>query len=152
MEAALIFLERTTIGLTAIGLQRRFDLEAPSLKQRLGYILGILVPASPLPQTGRPDILIRAELELLDDLLEGGHGGHYGADGLRLAPIRISTTLCHDLVSLKKKMHCLYVPKAWAGGSNCPIGTLEFHYRIFYPEINSKTLKTIEKTKIYRQK
>src|SRR5581483_5358526 len=71
-------------------LQRRFDLESPGFQKRLRDILGILVPAGPLPKTGGPDILIRCELELLDDLFKGGHSRHYRADGLRLAPVRIS--------------------------------------------------------------
>src|ERR1700690_1175184 len=70
------------------GLQRRFDLKAPGLQQRLGDILRVLVPASPLPQPGRPDVLVRCKLELLDDNLERGQCRHYRTDGLRLAPIR----------------------------------------------------------------
>src|ERR1039458_3764732 len=77
------------------GLQSGFDLKAPGFEKSLGDVLGIFVPASPLPQTGGPDVLVRAELELLNDLFEGGHGGHYRAYGLGLAPIRISTTFCH---------------------------------------------------------
>ena len=76
-------------------LQGRFNLKAPGFKQGLRDVLRVLVPTGPLTQTGRPDVLIRGELELLDDLFEGSHSGHNGADGLRLAPIRISTTLCH---------------------------------------------------------
>src|SRR5580658_7698105 len=76
-------------------LQRRFDLKTPGFKKGLRDVLRILVPASPLPEAGGPDVLVRAELELLYNLLEGGHSGHYGTDRLRFAPIRISTTLCH---------------------------------------------------------
>src|ERR1039458_7320916 len=51
---------------TAAGLQRRLNLEAPGLKQRLRDVLRVFVAPSPLPQTGRPNILVWAELELLD--------------------------------------------------------------------------------------
>src|ERR1017187_1381579 len=54
-------------------LQRRFDLKPPGLEQRLRDILGILVTPRPLPKTGGPDILVRGQLELLHDLLEGGY-------------------------------------------------------------------------------
>jgi hypothetical protein len=40
------------------GLQSRFNFESPSLKQRFRDILGILVAAGPLPQTGRADVLV----------------------------------------------------------------------------------------------
>ena len=105
-------------------LQSRLNLKAPGFKERLRNVLGILVPTGPLAQTGRPDVLIRGELELLDDLFEGGHGGDNRADGLRLAPIRISSTFCHlVLFSLERSgvwfLKCLgrraggpYGPKA----------------------------------------
>jgi hypothetical protein len=53
--------------------------------------------------------LIRAELELLDDLFKGGHCGHNRANGLWFAPIWISTTLCHRFVVLKKRVTCTYI-------------------------------------------
>src|ERR1700722_6381291 len=77
------------------GLQRRFDFESPGFQESLRDVLRILVPASPLPKTGGPDVLVRAQLELLHNLFERGHSRYNGADGLRLAPVRISTTLCH---------------------------------------------------------
>src|SRR6202041_3763543 len=83
-------------------LQRRLNLKSPGLKQSLGNILGVLVPPRPLPKSGGPNVLVRAELELLHYLFEGGHCGHYGAYGLRLAPIRISTTLCHRFGVLRR--------------------------------------------------
>jgi hypothetical protein len=85
------------------GLQRGFNLKTPGLEEGLRDILGILVPACPLPQAGGPDVLVRAELELLDDLLEGGHCGYNRTNGLRLAPIRISTTLCHRFGVLEER-------------------------------------------------
>jgi len=84
------------------GLQRRFNLETPCFEQGFRDILGILVPASPFPQTGGSNELVRAEFELLHNLLEGGHCGYNRPNGLRLAPIRISTTLCHRFGVLKK--------------------------------------------------
>src|SRR5215831_9726084 len=76
-------------------LQSRLDLKAPCFKERLRNVLGVFVPTGPLSESGGPDVLIRGQLELLDDLLEGGHGGDDGPDGLRLAPIRISSAFCH---------------------------------------------------------
>src|ERR1035437_3276170 len=84
------------------GLQCRFNLETPCFEEGLRDILGILVPASPFPQSGGSNELVRAKFELLDDLLEGGHCGYNRPNGLRLAPIWISTTLCHRFVSLKR--------------------------------------------------
>jgi hypothetical protein len=76
-------------------LQRRLDLKSPGFQKRLGNILGILVPARPLPEAGGPDVLVWSKLKFLDDLFEGGHSGYHRANWLRLSPIRISTTLCH---------------------------------------------------------
>ena len=79
----------------AKSLQRGFDLKAPGLEKGLRDVLGILVAARPLAEASRPDVLVRGQLELLGNLLKRGNCGHDRADGLRLAPIWISTTLCH---------------------------------------------------------
>src|SRR5665213_1163715 len=99
------------------GLQRRFDLKPPGLEQRLRDILGILVTPRPLPKTGGPDILVRGQLELLHDLLEGGYSRHNRADGLRLAPVRISTTLCHRFCVLSAVSECGRTSLDGVGGS-----------------------------------
>src|ERR1019366_5191716 len=98
------------------GLQRRFDLKPPGLEQRLRDILGILVTPRPLPKTGGPDILVRGQLELLHNLLEGGYSRHNRADGLRLAPVRISTTLCHRFCVLSKWVNLSAHPQIADGG------------------------------------
>src|SRR6185437_857825 len=76
-------------------LQRRLDLKAPGLQQRLRDVLRVLVAPRPFAQAGRADVLIGSEFVLLHHLLKGGDGGDYRADRLRLAPVGISTTLCH---------------------------------------------------------
>src|ERR1700721_70224 len=43
-------------------LERGLDLETPSLEQRFGNILRVLVAAGPLAQTSRPQILVGREL------------------------------------------------------------------------------------------
>jgi hypothetical protein len=108
-----VFVDRWRFG----NLQSRLNLKAPGFKESLRNVLGIFVPTSPLAQTGRPDVLIRCELELLDDLFKGGHGGYNGADGLRLAPIRISSTFCHlVLFSLERSGVCfLLALGTWLG-------------------------------------
>src|SRR5258705_13833322 len=53
-----------------LDLKSRLDLEAPSLKQRLGDILGILVPPRPLAQARGPQILIVLKLVFLHHLLK----------------------------------------------------------------------------------
>src|ERR1019366_6399405 len=100
------------------GLQRRFDLKSPGLEQRLRDILGILVAPRPLPKTGGPDILVRGQLELLHDLLEGGYSRHNRADGLRLAPVRISTTLCHRFCVLSEWVNLSAHPQNADGESS----------------------------------
>ncbi len=80
--------------------QGGFDLEAPRFQQRFGDVLRVPVPASPFAEPSGADILIGSELELLDDLLKGSHGGHDRADRLGLTPVWIATTLCmNDLPS-----------------------------------------------------
>jgi hypothetical protein len=76
-------------------LQSGFDLEAPCFKQRLRNVLGVLIAPSPLPQTGRAQVLIRGKLVLPHDLLKLGNSGDNRPDGLRLTPVRISATLSH---------------------------------------------------------
>src|SRR5271154_1515447 len=78
-------------------LQGGLNLESPGLKQGLRDVLRILVSPSPLPQPRRADILIGSQLEFLNHLFERGYGGNDRSDRLRLAPIWISTTLCHLL-------------------------------------------------------
>src|SRR5579864_8491286 len=90
----------------SLNLQCGFDLETPRLKQGLWNVLGILVPARPLPQPGRAQILVRSQLILLNHLLELGHGWNNGSNGFGLTPIRITASLCHEclayiLVSLR---------------------------------------------------
>src|ERR1043165_9170481 len=77
-------------------LQRRLDLEAPGLEQRLGNVLRILVAAGPFPQAGGPQVLVRLELILAHHLFELGDGGSDRPNRLRLPPVRISATLGHN--------------------------------------------------------
>jgi len=42
------------------------------------------------------------QFELLHNLLEGGHSGHNGADGLRLAQFGFPRRFAIDLMSLRK--------------------------------------------------
>src|SRR5271165_2053153 len=80
-------------------LERGFDFKAPGFQQRFRNVLGVPVTASPFTKPGGTDVLIRCQFELLDNLLEGGDSGHNGPDGLRLAPVWITTTLCHRFLS-----------------------------------------------------
>src|SRR3954466_1459296 len=84
-------------------LQRGLDLESPSLEQGLRNVLGILIPARPFTQTRGALVLLGLALDLLHCLLEGGHDRVHRVDRLGLSPVRISATLCHDLLS-----SCLY--------------------------------------------
>ena len=93
---------RRRFCLTGAVLQRRFNLKTPGFEQSLRDIFGIFVAPRPLPQTGGPDELVRGQLELLCDLLEGGDCGYNRANGLWFAPIRISTTLCHRFCVLER--------------------------------------------------
>ncbi len=81
------------------GLEGGLDLEAPGLEESFGDVLGVLVAAGPLAETGGADVLVGGELVFLDDHLEGGDGGDDGADGLRLAPVGIAAAFCHGFVS-----------------------------------------------------
>ena len=80
-------------------LQRGLDLESPRFQQRFRNVFGIPIPAGPLAQPRGSNVLIRCKLVLFDHLLKRGHGRDHRSDGLRLAPVWISTTLCH-LVSV----------------------------------------------------
>ena len=80
----------------SLRLQSGFDFETPGFEERLGDIFGILVAASPLTQTGGAKVLVRGELVFAHDLLKLGDGGDDWADGLGLAPVRISATFCHE--------------------------------------------------------
>jgi hypothetical protein len=119
-------------------LQRRLDLEAPGFKKSFRNILGVLVSPSPFPQPSRPDVLIGAKLELLHNLLEGGHSGDNGANGLRLAPVRITTTFCHRFEVLIKIEFALDPRRrAWELQSvQRKLNTLILH--IFSSKINKK--------------
>src|SRR5438128_460581 len=82
--------------LSGYPLQSGFDLEPPSLEQRLGDVFGIFVAPRPLPQPGGAQILIRRELILPHHLLEFGDSGDDWPDGLGLAPVGISASLSHE--------------------------------------------------------
>jgi hypothetical protein len=90
--------------LYGILLKRRFDFKTPGLQERFWNVLGVAVAASPLTKTGGADVLIWGELEFLDDLLKRSNGGYDRADRLGLAPIWITTTLCHRFFSLFGKV------------------------------------------------
>src|SRR6476660_5491866 len=79
-------------------LEARLDLDAPCLEQRLRNVLRVLVAASPLAQAGGALKLVGCQLELLHYLLKFRRRWNNRADRLRLAPVRISTTLCHNYV------------------------------------------------------
>jgi hypothetical protein len=77
-------------------LESGFDLETPSLKQRLRDVLGILVTARPLAQPGRPQVLVRSELILFHHLLKLSDSGDNWTDWLWFAPVWISASLGHE--------------------------------------------------------
>lgn len=76
-------------------LQRRLDFEAPGFQQGFRNILRVLVAPCPLTQAGRANVLIRRQLELLHRLFERCNYRDDRPDGLRLAPVRITASLCH---------------------------------------------------------
>src|ERR1700683_1515771 len=82
--------------LLSLRLQRGFDFESPSFEKRFGDILRVLVAACPLPQAGRPEILVRGEFVLAHNLLKLGDGRDYRPYRLRLAPVWISASLGHE--------------------------------------------------------
>ncbi len=85
-----------TLAVLQLRLKRGFDFEAPSFQKRLWDVLGVLIAASPLPQTGRTEVLVGGELVFAHDLLKFGDGGDNGTDRLGLAPVRISASLSHE--------------------------------------------------------
>jgi hypothetical protein len=85
-------------------LKRRLNFKAPGFQERFRNVLGVAVAASPFPKTGGADVLIWGELEFLDDLLKRSNSGYDRADRLGLAPIWITTTLCHRFFSLFGKV------------------------------------------------
>src|SRR5712692_3619715 len=92
--------------LSGYPLQSGFDLEPPSLEQRLGDVFGIFVAPRPLPQPGGAQILIRRELILPHDLLEFGDSGDDRPDGLGLAPVGISASLSHENYASYSDLDC----------------------------------------------
>src|SRR5580658_11342845 len=78
-----------------VRLERGFDLESPSFKQRLRDVLRILVAPSPLAQTGGAQILVWREFVFADHLLELGNSRSDGPDRFGLTPVRISASLSH---------------------------------------------------------
>src|SRR5579863_2527419 len=76
-------------------LQRGFNLESPSFQKRLGNVLRVLVAPSPLPQAGRPQILVGGKLVLAHNLLEFSDRRGDRPDWLRFAPVRISASFGH---------------------------------------------------------
>src|SRR5271170_2399236 len=80
-------------------LQRGLNLESPRLKKRLRNVLRILVSTGPLTEPCRTNVLIGCELEFLHNLLERCYRWNNRPDWLRLAPVGITTTLCHVFVS-----------------------------------------------------
>src|SRR5579863_2545857 len=77
-------------------LQSGFDFEAPGFEQRFRDIFRVLVAACPLAKAGGAQILVGGQLVFAHDLLELGNGGDDGPNRLRLAPVGISSTLCHE--------------------------------------------------------
>lgn len=84
-------------------LQCGFDLESPRLKQRLRNVLRVLISTGPLTKSCGANVLVGRELELLHNLLERCYRWNNRPDRLRLAPIGISTTLCHIFISTSSK-------------------------------------------------
>src|SRR5208282_2152874 len=77
-------------------LERGLYLEAPSFQKRLRDVLGILVAARPLPQTGGAQILVGGELVLAHDLFKLRNSRDDRPNRLRLAPVWISASLRHE--------------------------------------------------------
>src|SRR5712675_2637596 len=96
LKAKRAALQRPLGRLSNLLLQRGFDFEAPGFQKRLGDVFGVLVAASPLAQTGRAQILVWSEFVLAHNLLKLRNGRDNWADGLGLAPVRISATLRHE--------------------------------------------------------
>src|ERR1700722_686292 len=98
-------------SLRMLGLQRGLDFESPGFQKRLGNVLGVLIPACPLPQARRAQVLVGRELIFAHNLLKLSNGRDNGADRLRLAPVGISASLGHE--------KCL----STVGGVNCLTNT-----------------------------
>jgi hypothetical protein len=92
------FLQWNDNGVTS-HLQSRLNLKSPGLEQRLGNILRILIPSGPFTKSRRSNVLVRCQLELFHNLLERCYRRDNRPYRLRLAPVGISTTLCHIFVS-----------------------------------------------------
>src|SRR5258707_15135520 len=82
------------------GLQGGFDFKTPSFEQGLGNVLGILVPARPLPQPRGAQVLVGGELILVHNLLEFSDCGSNRPNRFGLAPVGVSTSLCHEKYTL----------------------------------------------------
>jgi len=77
-------------------LERRFDLKSPGFQERLGNVLGVLVLARPLAQSGRANKLVRLKLKLLHHLFKFSDRRDNRSNGFRLSPVRVAASLCHD--------------------------------------------------------
>src|SRR4029077_17201621 len=84
----------------SLRLQGGFDFKAPSFEQGLGDVLGILVPARPLPQSCRAQVLVGGELILVHNLLEFGDCGSNRPNRLGLAPVWVSASFSHEKYTL----------------------------------------------------
>src|SRR5215471_16548406 len=85
-----------SIDVLSSNLQCGLDLKAPGFQKRLRNVLRILIPACPLSQTSRPQILVGGELVFPHNLLEFSNRWGDGANGLRFTPVWISASLCHE--------------------------------------------------------
>ena len=90
-----------SVKLIFCGLQSRLDFKTPGFEQRLGNVLGVLVPARPFAKPGRAQILIWRKFVFVHDLLEFGYRRSDWADGLRLAPIGVSASFGHENYTLR---------------------------------------------------
>ena len=76
-------------------LQSGFNLKAPCFQKRLRDVLRVLIAARPLAQPRRPQVLVRGELILANDLFELSDRRSNGPDRLGLPPIGVSASLGH---------------------------------------------------------
>ena len=88
-------------------LQSRLNLKSPGFQQSLRNVLRIFIPTGPLTEPGGPNVLVRCQFEFLYYLFEGCYRRDNRPNRLRLAPVRISTTLCHIVVSTSFKLTCV---------------------------------------------
>src|SRR5262249_8591638 len=77
----------------------------------LGDVLRVFVTPRPFTQAGGTNVLIRSELELFHCLFEGCNDWNNRSDRLRFAPVRITASLCHNLVCVLPSWEVLEVPK-----------------------------------------